>query len=324
MKSALKFHFLSLAVIGAAALAHAQSTAFTYHGILNRNRAPVTGEYDMEFAVYDVENGGAAVAGPLPKNAVGVTNGLFSVRIDFLGGVFTGPPRWLEVKVRPAGNGNFETLSPRQELTSSPYSIRALTAGTAGDVSNGSVVKSLNTLKDDVTLAAGANVTIAPSGNTLTISSTGPGGNIWSLNGANTYYNAGSVGIGTNNPVTRLTVSGAGAYNNPFAAAITLDNTVAPRRWEWHALDDGKLQLADFTLAATRLLIDTAGNVGIGTTTPIHRLGIGGGPLWTMGFWQGRRGPSECFSDCLGGQRGGSAVWHGSFGRRILSIPYRQ
>ena len=275
MKTSLKIPILLLlAVVGAALGARAQTTAFTYHGQLIYNDAPVTGAYDMQFAVYELENGGVAVAGPLPKNAVGVTNGLFTARIDFLGGVFTGPPRWLEVRVRPAGNGNFTTLTPRQELTSSPYSIRAQTAGTAGDVSSGSVVKSLNTLKDDITLTAGANVTIAPSGNTLTISSTGSGGNIWSLNGASTYYNGGSVGIGANNPVTRLTVSGAGAFNNPLAAAITLDNTVASRRWAWHALDDGKLQLADFTLAATRMVVDTTGNVGIGTVTPAHKLTI--------------------------------------------------
>jgi hypothetical protein len=43
------------------------------------------------------------------------------------------------------------------------------------NIADGSVVKSLNTLKDDVTLAAGSNITIAPSGNnTLTISATVP------------------------------------------------------------------------------------------------------------------------------------------------------
>src|SRR5262249_37744171 len=155
-----------------------------YHGVLSFNRTPVTGLYDMQFTLYAVDTGGAVVAGPLPQNTVPVTNGLFTTRLDFMNGVFTGSPRWLEVSVRPAGNGNFQTLGPRQELTSSPYSIRALTAGTAADVSAGSVVKSLNSLRDDVRLVAGANVSIAPSGNALTISSTGSGGSVWSLDGA--------------------------------------------------------------------------------------------------------------------------------------------
>jgi hypothetical protein len=259
-------------------LLHAQTTAFTYHGSLSRNRSPVTGAFDMRFAVFAAETGGVPVAGPLPKNAVGVTNGLFTARIDFGEGIFTGPPRWIEVSVRPAGAGNYETLSPRQELTSSPYSIRAQSAGTAADVSNGSVVKSLNTLKDAVSLAAGANVTITPSGNTLTISSTGPGGNIWRLSGADAYYNAGNVGIGTIIPASRLTVAGAGAFNEPLAAAIALENTTAARRWEWHALDDGRLQVADFTASATRMIFDADGNVGIGTTTPSRKLTVLGSP----------------------------------------------
>ncbi|MDI6803529.1 MAG: hypothetical protein QME58_06745, partial [Bacteroidota bacterium] len=50
-------------------------------------------------------------------------------------------------------------------------------AVTSGKIASGQVVKSINTLKDDVTLAAGANVTITPSGGTLTIASSG-GGNV--------------------------------------------------------------------------------------------------------------------------------------------------
>ena len=49
-------------------------------------------------------------------------------------------------------------------------------AVTAGKVASGQVVKSLNSLTDNVTLAAGTNVTITPSGNTLTIAATGGGG----------------------------------------------------------------------------------------------------------------------------------------------------
>jgi hypothetical protein len=123
------------------------------------------------------------------------------------------------------------------------------------------------------------------------------GGGIWSLNGANAYYNSGSVGVGTASPVTRFTVAGAGAYNSPTAAAITLDNTTAARRWEWHALDDGKLQLADFTVAATRLVIDTAGNVGVGTPSPASTLDVRGNLVLEAG------GSPGLFTAASGGEQ---------------------
>ncbi len=47
---------------------------------------------------------------------------------------------------------------------------------TATKIATGEVVKSINTLKDNVTLAAGSNITITPSGNTLTIASSSGGG----------------------------------------------------------------------------------------------------------------------------------------------------
>lgn len=279
MKTCVKnYVFPTLLTVCFGVQVFAQSTAFTYHGRLNNNGVPVTGAYDMQFVVYDADTGVGLVAGPLPANAVGVTNGLFTARIDFGAGVFTGPARWLEISVRPAGNGNFTTLSPRQELTSSPYSIRAQTAG---DVANGSVVKSLNTLKDNVTLAAGANVTISPSGNTLTISSTGPGGNVWSLNGTNTYYTPGNVGIGTTTPNHRLRISGGPAWTgHAWGGAMELDNASAIG-WNVNAagsrfgIGQTTAGLYFFTTAdnpgtATippdyRLLIANSGHVGIGT-----------------------------------------------------------
>ncbi len=49
-------------------------------------------------------------------------------------------------------------------------------AVTGAKIASGQVVKSLNGLKDAVTLAAGSNVTITPSGQTLTIATSGGGG----------------------------------------------------------------------------------------------------------------------------------------------------
>ena len=264
----------------------AQTTAFSYNGRLNTNGVPVTGAYDMRFAVHDADAGGELIAGPLPVNALGVTNGLFNTRIDFGAGVFTGPPRWLEISVRPVGGGNFTTLSPRQELTSSPYAIRAQAAGTAAtstDVADGAVVKSLNSLRDNVTLAAGANVTIAPSGNTLTISSTGVGGNtnIWNVSGTNAFYNSGNVGIGNSTPVGKLDIAGAQdavRIIGPQAFLTFHDSSAGYVRGRIQSVS-GELALfaenyVNGSNPSAFMKLAANGSVGIGSPNPVGKLEI--------------------------------------------------
>src|SRR2546426_10939112 len=78
----------------------AQSTAFTYQGRLNDGVSPATGIYDLKFTIYDALSGGATVAGPLTSPTTGVTNGLFTVMLDFGSAAFNGSARWLEIGVR--------------------------------------------------------------------------------------------------------------------------------------------------------------------------------------------------------------------------------
>jgi hypothetical protein len=191
--------------LATAVAACAQGTAFTYQGRLTDNTSPANGNYDLKFYLRDAPTSGNPVGTTNTIAPVPVSNGLFTVTLDFGAGVFTGPPRWLEIGVRTNGSvaAHF-TLSPRQALTPSPYATyaaNATTAGTASSVASGTVVGSLNGLKDSVTLQAGNNVTITPNGNSITIAAAGVGGSgIWSVNGNNTYYNAGNVGLGTTTP----------------------------------------------------------------------------------------------------------------------------
>jgi len=108
----------------------AQGTAFMYQGRLNDGGSPANGNYDLRFTVYDSTNiPGAVIAGPLTNSATAVSNGLFTVNLDFGSGVFTGPARWLDIGVRTNGSINaFTILSPRQLLTPVPYAIFANTA----------------------------------------------------------------------------------------------------------------------------------------------------------------------------------------------------
>ncbi len=103
----------------------AQGTAFTYQGRLDSSGAPATGLFDFRFSIFDSASGGAAVAGPITNSAVAVSNGLFTTTLNFGGGVFTGPARWLEIAARTNSGGAFTILSSRQPLTPTPYAIFA-------------------------------------------------------------------------------------------------------------------------------------------------------------------------------------------------------
>lgn len=300
MKTGLISCSLFLAVLGATISARAQSTAFTYQGRLNFNGAPVNGPYDFQFAVYEAGAGGNPVAGPISLNALNVVNGLFVTRLDFGANVFTGPARWLQINTRPAGNGNFATLDPRLELTSSPYSIRAQAAGVADSLAAGSVVKSLNGLHDDITLAAGTNVTLKLDGNKLSLSAVGGGGGggIWSLNNNNASYSAGNVGIGINNPQERLTIAGVPSYDNGLrltgdsagGTGLTLENTSSGgHKWSLFSAGSedsvgaGGFAIYDDTSASYALAINAGGKVGIGTAVPNSPLTIKTGKLSPYG-----------------------------------------
>ncbi|MGC3959866.1 MAG: tail fiber domain-containing protein [Verrucomicrobiota bacterium] len=129
MKSILA---LSLAVAGfPLSLGFAQGTAFTYQGRLQDGSNPATGNYDLQFALYDAATAGTQQSGTWTQLAQGVTNGLFTVTLDF-GSFFPGADRWLELGVRTNGGGAFTTLAPRQKLTPTPYAIFARNVNATG------------------------------------------------------------------------------------------------------------------------------------------------------------------------------------------------
>jgi len=255
-------------------VAAAQSTAFTYQGRLDDTGAPANGSYDISFAAYDAAVGGNLIVDIVTNSAVAVSNGLFTTSVD-LGDIFTGGDVWLEIAVSTNSADTFSIIVPREPFTPTPYALYAKTAGTAAGASPGTLVTSLNTLKDDITLAAGANVVITPSGNTLTISSAGAGGNgIWSVNGNKAYYTAGSVGVGTSDPKGALQVAGGGlavtGSSSPYTGAgagIFMENS---------ATYGGVLFAFDYGLNTPQNLAlnSPGGNVGIGTLTPSAKLTV--------------------------------------------------
>jgi hypothetical protein len=105
----------------------AQSTTFTYQGRLNDGGSPATGNYDLTFTLFNSAIlTTPVIAGPATNSAVAVTNGLFTVQLNFGASIFTGTNYWLEIGVRTNGSlSAFNTLTPRQPLTPTPYAIFA-------------------------------------------------------------------------------------------------------------------------------------------------------------------------------------------------------
>ncbi len=103
---------------------HAQGTAFTYQGRLNDANGPASGVYDFKFALHSAAAGASQVGVTAGISGVAVSNGLFTVLLDF-GNQFSGADRWLEIAVQTNGFNTFTTLAPRQQLTPTPYAITA-------------------------------------------------------------------------------------------------------------------------------------------------------------------------------------------------------
>jgi len=117
--------FVLLLLASAALPAGAQGTAFNYQGRLNDAGAPANAAYDFQFTVYNAVANGSPVSAAVTNSAVAVSNGLFSVTLDFDPGIFTGTNYWLDLAVRAAGTTNFTELSPRQPVLPVPYAIFA-------------------------------------------------------------------------------------------------------------------------------------------------------------------------------------------------------
>jgi hypothetical protein len=219
-----------------------------------------------------------------------VSNGLFVTAMDFGAENFTGAPQWLEINVATNGSGTFTTLWPRQLLTSTPYAIRSFSAsnlvgvlpaaqlvGTiaATNIANGTITSNL--------LAANA---VGPSQLATNIG-------VWTQAGTNLFYSSGYIGIGTNSPQANLHVIGT----RPIRA-VKIESGDALGTWlnlantslgggGWSIISsgtnngEGPGQLLFHnnpnpaaTGGITRMMINTNGFVGVGSTAPAAPLHV--------------------------------------------------
>jgi hypothetical protein len=169
----LFFFILILSPFGGGGEGFAQiPRTISYQGILTDASGNVKpdGDYSITFSFYESESGGDAIW--TETKTLSTSKGLFSNSLGsqtpFGAELKFDKPYWLGIKV-----GDEAELSPRIALTSSGYS---LSSNTALDVVDGKVLKSLNNLRDNVTIEGGGGTTINTDGNKIVISSSGTGG----------------------------------------------------------------------------------------------------------------------------------------------------
>jgi hypothetical protein len=242
----------------AACLGAPMGTAITYQGRFTSGGSPANGAYDFEFRLFDAATGGTQTGSPVAKEDLSVADGYFTTTLDFGSGVFTGDARWLQIAVRPgAETGAYTTITPRLELTPTPYTLYSSTQGTVNYIPK-------------FTTGGMANSAMFESG--------------------------GNVGIGTANPTYRLEVSGTGRFASTLTTAGIYNygawySSSAGSGDIWIPYANGNTYLRSPATVITHTLCAESGNwsipnsgaayfsqgnVGIGTTSPTQLLDVSG------------------------------------------------
>jgi hypothetical protein len=120
------------------------SAPFTYQGRLVDSGVLATGNFELRFRLFNQLSAGTQIGTDQSLTPVAVTNGLFTVTLDFGATAFNGEDRWLEIAARPANSSApIDILAPRQPVNAVPYAMFALNA--ANDTATKSLITQLTT-----------------------------------------------------------------------------------------------------------------------------------------------------------------------------------
>jgi len=259
----------------------AMGTAFTYQGRLMDSNSTADGLYDFQFKLYDNADPvfAAQQGSTIDINDLDVFDGYFTVELNFGSSVFDGNSVWLEILVRPGDSNDvsdFVTLSPRQQVTPTPYALqtRGIFVDNSENIGIGTTSPTGKLHVDGGKAAGGVDgksITIIAQdgGDGKIFGGRGrPGGDIILMPGRGGMSStppwppiqarSGNVGIGTAGPEAMLDVRGN----------IKVDQKI-------QAYDSGGLELAT-NEGTTRIFIGDDGKVGIGTTSPSEKLDVEG------------------------------------------------
>lgn len=192
---------------------------FTYQGRLNSGTNPANGNYDFSFALFDNNGTNSGQLGStLTFLDIGVTNGLFTVVLDF-GANFPGANRWLAIGVRTNGAATYTGLSPLQELTAAPYAFYATNAGSATSATSAATATTANNVASGIAIT---NATITNS------SYGGDGGSLTNLNATElTNGTVADARLSTNVALLAKTQTFTGANN--FSNNISISTASGPQ-----------------------------------------------------------------------------------------------
>lgn len=197
-----RYNFAIIETAGGSPTANVQ--VFDENGTLLGQKAYALLPYEqIQPNVADVVPGIATINARLTATATGAAGSfilagaqLANVSQDSSGFEMSFPDSLIET-----GSGGLSAVAHDASLTG------AGTGASPLGIANGQVVRSLNGLHDAVTLAAGANVTLTPSGQTITIAATGGGGG----------------GGGLASVAHDVTLTGDGTTTTPLGIALPLN-----------------------------------------------------------------------------------------------------
>jgi hypothetical protein len=245
---------VGLALLGSLHQAGAQGTAFDYSGVLDDNGGFATGVYDFTFSLSSSSNEVMQVGATITNFAVPVTDGTFTVALDFGAGVFTGNPLWVEIGVRTNGAANFNLLNPLQPVLPVPYAVMAEAASNL----LGTLPASQLTGIVSMAQLPGAVVTNNESNLSLSGAFSGNGAGLTNLNAANS-------GLAT---TTQLTTTSNGILTVAATAFEAANSNLGNVAGNWTINAAGQVtntSLVVFTNTFGSLLITSNGWFWVGT-----------------------------------------------------------
>ena len=226
----------------------------SYQGLLTTSGGSPAqnGSYKITFSIYDTLAGGLALWSET-HDPVDVEKGTFHVILGSVAALNLpfDETYFLEMSVVSGpGISSTVTIGPRSELTSSPYAFRSDSASyaRATTIPNGTVVRSLNGLKDQITLKGAGGATVTSNADSLIITASGGGGT--GIQGVQNTNNTLDV-VDPNGPTATINIKDGGITSTQLAG-----------------------DPASLYKVTGGAMVSAGGAIGIGTVSPAGRLHI--------------------------------------------------